>query len=279
MELRKLATPAAIALVFALGAPPVVVASGGQDARERSHERAARARANSEASAAAGRKDDHGSRPAARQDQGSRVNDARPVPAPPRPVPGPEATRGYAGPAAAGRGYGSPVSGSRRSGNQGYANPGANNRRYDNSRYDDRRGDNPRYDGHLYAYSNRGYGYRSYRGYPGVRFGLGISIFSGSPFSFRFGYGWAPSYAYRFTMRPGLAYGGMSFLLYPDEAEIWIDGQCVGIAREFGGQPLPVSPGWHRVELFAQGYSPVAFDVSVMPGQVIPYRGNLVATY
>lgn len=273
MELRKRATPAAVALVLALGAQPAIVASGGQDARERSHERAVRSRANSEASAAR-RKDDQGPRPVARQEQGAGVNDARPGPAPPRAVPGAKVTRGSAGPAVAGQGYRNP-----RSDNRAYGNRGADSRAYGEHRYDDRRGGNPRYDSHRYAYSNRGYGYRSYGAYPGVRFGLGISIFAGSPFSFRFGYGWAPWWAFRFTMRPGLAYGGMSFLLYPDEAEIWIDGQFVGVAREFGGEPLPVSPGWRRVELVARGYAPVAFDVRVMPGQVIPYRGNLVATY
>jgi hypothetical protein len=48
-------------------------------------------------------------------------------------------------------------------------------------------------------------------------------------------------------MRPGLAYGGMSFLLNPDFAEVYIDGEFVGIARDVGGQPVPVAVGFHRL--------------------------------
>jgi len=68
----------------------------------------------------------------------------------------------------------------------------------------------------------------------------------------------------------------MSFLVDPDDTEVIIDGVFVGIAREFGGQPVPVAVGYHRIELYAQGCEPVAFDVNVMPGQVIPYRGSLM---
>jgi hypothetical protein len=71
----------------------------------------------------------------------------------------------------------------------------------------------------------------------------------------------------------------MSFLLDPDYAEVYVDGQFVGVARDFGGQPVPVPAGHHRIELYAQGFGPVAFDVEVRPGQVIPYRGSLYPVY
>jgi hypothetical protein len=80
-------------------------------------------------------------------------------------------------------------------------------------------------------------------------------------------------------MRPGLAYGGISFLLNLDYAEVYTDGEFVGIARDFGGQPMPVAVGLHRIELYARGFEPVAFDISVFPGQVIPYRGSLYPVY
>ncbi len=46
---------------------------------------------------------------------------------------------------------------------------------------------------------------------------------------------------------------------------------------DFGpnAQPLTLRAGNYRVEIQANGYDPVMFDVNVMPGQVIPYRGVL----
>ena len=40
-----------------------------------------------------------------------------------------------------------------------------------------------------------------------------------------------------------------------------------------------VAAGYHRIELYAPGFEPVAFDINVMPGQVIPYRGSLYPVY
>jgi hypothetical protein len=71
----------------------------------------------------------------------------------------------------------------------------------------------------------------------------------------------------------------MSFLIDPDEAEIYVDGVFIGRAYEFGGQPVPVGAGYHRVEIYAPGFEGVVYDVNVLPGQVIPYRGSLVPAY
>jgi hypothetical protein len=47
--------------------------------------------------------------------------------------------------------------------------------------------------------------------------------------------------------------------------------------NDFGpnAQPLTLGAGTHRVEIQATGYEPIMFDVNVMPGQVIPYRGAM----
>lgn len=146
----------------------------------------------------------------------------------------------------------------------------ATSRRYDNRGGDARYG-NP---GYGYDRGRSGYAWRSR-----IRYGLGVSVFAGRPFAFRFDYGWRPSFTYRYPIRYGVAYGGMSFLLDPDYAEVYIDGLFVGIARDFGGQPVPVAAGFHRIELYAPGFEPVAFDINVFPGQVIPYRGSLYPIY
>jgi hypothetical protein len=144
-----------------------------------------------------------------------------------------------------------------------FASRQPNVRQYGNRPYDGR------------AYSNGGYGYRPYIPRVNVRLGLGLSIFAGRPYGFRFDYGWAPPYAHRFPMRQGIGYGGMSFLIDPDDAAIYVDGEFIGISRDFDGQPVPLAAGWHEIELQAEGCEPVVFDITVRPGQVIPYRGSL----
>lgn len=112
-----------------------------------------------------------------------------------------------------------------------------------------------------------------------VHFGLGLSIFAGNPFHFRFDYGWRPAFAYHYPMVPTLVYGGMSFTLDPYYTEVYIDGQFVGVSSDFGGQPVPVAAGFHRIELYAPGFVPVTFDIRVFPGQVVPYHGTLYPAY
>ena len=191
--------------------------------------------------------------------------------------------------------------------NRAYANQRHDNRAYGNQRYSNRAYDNRGHGNAGYGnpgygargYDTRAYGYGGYGAYGGydwnrygwygsydrhawhnqVHVGLGVSLFAGNPFSFRFACGWQPGFRYRYAVVPGMAYGGMSFLLNPDDAEVYVDGQFVGIARDFGGQPVPVPAGRHRIELYAPGFGPVAFDVDVRPGQVIPYRGSLYPVY
>lgn len=75
---------------------------------------------------------------------------------------------------------------------------------------------------------------------------------------------------------PG-TYGGVSFQITPDDAEVWVDGGYAGRANEFGPnvQPLTLTPGMHRVELRAPGFLLLSFDVTITPGQVLPYQGAL----
>ncbi|MEI6667465.1 MAG: hypothetical protein WCP29_04850 [Acidobacteriota bacterium] len=130
-------------------------------------------------------------------------------------------------------------------------------------------------------YSNRdgygyGYGYRSHDSLSWRLLRLGLEIFVGDPYDYRFDDRWTPRYGHRFTLRRGFGYGGMSFLVDPDDTAIYIDRQFIGVASDFDGEPVPLEAGYHEVELRASGCQPVLFDITVRPGQVIPYRGSLM---
>jgi hypothetical protein len=72
-------------------------------------------------------------------------------------------------------------------------------------------------------------------------------------------------------------YGGLSFQITPANAAVLVDGVYVGTASQFTAttQPLTLTPGRHHVEMRAEGYEPMSFDVNVAPGQVLPYLGTM----
>ena len=99
----------------------------------------------------------------------------------------------------------------------------------------------------------------------------------------------AASYPYAYTypqtvyQLPGTtagainAAGGLSFDISPSDARIYVDQQYMGIAAQYlpTEPPLSLAPGRHRVEIHASGFEVIAFDVDILPGQVIPYQGDL----
>jgi hypothetical protein len=123
--------------------------------------------------------------------------------------------------------------------------------------------------------------YRIYTPRP-YRPGFSLGIFFGRPVPYRYAYPYYPYPAYGYpAVAPGVAYGGVSFGLNPGDADVYVDGEYVGNARDFGGaaQPLTLSAGLHRIELQAPGYEPLVFDVNVVPGMVTPYQGGMQPRY
>ena len=128
------------------------------------------------------------------------------------------------------------------------------------------------------------------------RFSLGFGLFVGYsvayPFQYYDPYGF---YNYRIGMSPAYGYGtsyrsyssgydqyynqmgGLSFDIDPIDAAVFIDGTYVGTAEDFssGQMPLTMLAGRHHVELRAQGFMTVSFDIAVIAGQVIPYQGTM----
>lgn len=77
--------------------------------------------------------------------------------------------------------------------------------------------------------------------------------------------------------RPTMAYGGVTFDVDPQGAELWIDGERVGLVSDYSSYepPLTLIAGRHHVELTGRNYRSIEFDITVVPGQVIPYQGTL----
>jgi len=138
----------------------------------------------------------------------------------------------------------------------------------------------PRYEP---RHRNYGYGYPVYRPYLfRPRLHLGFGVWLGYPVPYAYAYP-VPVYGYAapresIVVGPGSSvYGGVSFEISPDDAFVYVDGNYAGIVRDFDGtdQPLTLAGGSHRIELQAPGYEPMTIDVTVQPGQVIPYRGDM----
>lgn len=112
--------------------------------------------------------------------------------------------------------------------------------------------------GYGYPWYGYGYGYPSYYGYGYPSYGY-------------YGYGGYPGgYAVR-------SYGGVRIAVPQRDAEVYVDGYYTGIVDDFDGtfQQLNLEPGPHRIELRAEGFDTVSFDVNVEPGRTITYRAAL----
>jgi len=145
----------------------------------------------------------------------------------------------------------------------------------------------PHYAPHYYA----PYGYvPHYAAWPWFHphFTVGFGIFLGYPVAYPYAYPWAytpppPAYGYPSVappaVQPGAAYGGLTFQISPSDAAVYVDGNYAGTADTFYDpqHPLTLAAGAHRVEVVADGYRTLAFDATVVAGQVMPYQGSLQA--
>jgi hypothetical protein len=122
-----------------------------------------------------------------------------------------------------------------------------------------------------------------YPGYPwypynpwgwGLGFGYGTGYFY-DPFwygggGYYGGGGGGYSQAYRDT-------GSLRLKIKPREAQVFVDGYFVGDVDSFDGafQRLNIDAGGHRVELKADGYEPLEFEVLITPGETVTYKGEM----
>jgi len=121
---------------------------------------------------------------------------------------------------------------------------------------------------HIVRYYTPYYAFR-----PHFTLAFGLSI--GYPVAYPTWYDPYPAYGY--ALGVGARYGGLSFDIQPVDAAVFIDGAYMGVVDDFSpyDAPLTLRAGLHRVELRAPGCQPMVFDITVVPGQVIPYSGAL----
>jgi hypothetical protein len=71
--------------------------------------------------------------------------------------------------------------------------------------------------------------------------------------------------------------GALRLKVKPEFGQVYVDGYYVGEVDSFDGvfQKLPVEAGAHRVEIRAPGYETVQFEVMVIAGETVTYKGEL----
>ena len=71
--------------------------------------------------------------------------------------------------------------------------------------------------------------------------------------------------------------GALRIKVKPREAKVLVDGTFAGTVDDFDGnfQKLRLDEGAHKVELQADGFEPLRFDVLIVVGQTVTYKGKL----
>jgi hypothetical protein len=112
----------------------------------------------------------------------------------------------------------------------------------------------------------------SFRALVRLPFGLTLGVSTPFPSWYRPYIVGRPGYT-----QPYMPYGGVTFDIQPGDAELWIDGEYMGRASDYDytNPPLTLVAGLHSVELRSGYGRPLAFDITIIPGQVIPYQGSL----
>ena len=120
------------------------------------------------------------------------------------------------------------------------------------------------------GYSHHGYGYRGWgSGWPGY-----WSPWYGAGFGYGYGPGWGYTTAYP---RAGARYGALDTDIAPERAEVWVDGERVGVADDFDGFPdyLWLERGTYDVVFYMAGRLTLARQYTIYPGLVIDVGDRL----
>ncbi len=76
----------------------------------------------------------------------------------------------------------------------------------------------------------------------------------------------------------GYPTGELRIQVQPRDAQVFVDGSYAGTVDDFDGtfQSLRLEEGEYQVELVLPGYEPLGFDVRIVPGEKVTYKGDLI---
>jgi hypothetical protein len=89
-------------------------------------------------------------------------------------------------------------------------------------------------------------------------------------------HGWGLGYT-RVYPAPGARYGALDTDVSPERAEVWVNGEKIGVADDFDGFPsyLWLEPGTYDVAFYLPGYETLARQYTIYPGLVIDVEDRL----
>ena len=72
-------------------------------------------------------------------------------------------------------------------------------------------------------------------------------------------------------------YGKLRLKVKPREAQVYVDGYFSGVVDQFDGmfQRLTLKAGGHRIEIRAEGFQTLSFEVMIIPYETVTYSGEL----
>ncbi len=74
-----------------------------------------------------------------------------------------------------------------------------------------------------------------------------------------------------------VSYGSLKLKVKPGDAQVYVDGYFSGLVDDYDGlfQKLNLEVGPHHIEVRAEGYETLAFDVRIEYDQTVTYKGEL----
>ena len=75
--------------------------------------------------------------------------------------------------------------------------------------------------------------------------------------------------------------GGLQLDVTPHSAQVFVDGAYIGIVDQFRGyyQHMDIPAGFHRVEIYAPDYEPLAFETVISPTRTQTFRASMSWAY
>lgn len=124
------------------------------------------------------------------------------------------------------------------------------------------------------------YGYWQYSHWMPFYYGPWGGYMYYDPFYWDYYYGYSPGY----YGGGGGGYsqsdydtGNLKLKVKPRDAQVYVDGYLSGVVDDYDGvlQKLKLRAGAHRIELRAERYLPSIFEVLIVEGETVTYRGEL----